>query len=235
MESCTGTTITGGGSASGPNLGTAFSLTLDGDFTLLHHFGGLEGAYPLALIRAADGSFYGTAAYSIGRTSSRGTVFRMDADGAAEFVAAFTSGAEGALPNGTLVEAQDGTLFGTTAIGGLYDGGAVFTLNRSGDYAVIHSFAGGSADGWGPTGLILGRNGNFYGTTAFGGAFGQGTVFRMAPEGGIDVLHHFRGTDGSGPTGITQAADGTFYGLTRNGGVSEYYRNCIQDDPRLVP
>src|SRR6267378_3149959 len=70
--------------------------------------------------------------------------------------------------------------------------------------------------------LIQGTDGNFYGTTANGGAFSAGTVFQLTPAGTLTVLHEFAGgTDGAAPVaGLIQAADGNFYGTTSQGGAS---------------
>ena len=68
-------------------------------------------------------------------------------------------------------------------------------------------------------------DGNFYGTTAAGGANGNGTVFKITPSGTLTTLHSFDGTDGSNPiAGLVQATDGNFYGTTATGGGSS---SCI--------
>jgi uncharacterized repeat protein (TIGR03803 family) len=69
------------------------------------------------------------------------------------------------------------------------------------------------------SGLIEGKDGNFYGT-AFEGANGYGSVFRMTPEGKLTVLHSFGGTDGAYPwAGLTVGNDGNLYGATSGGGT----------------
>src|SRR3989442_5903731 len=81
---------------------------------------------------------------------------------------------------------------------------------------VLHSFSG-RTDPAQPTSLIQATDGNFYGTTTEGGAFGLGTVFRMGADGTVTVLHAFNATDGGafrGHRGLMQATDGNLYGIT---------------------
>ncbi|HZT43607.1 MAG TPA: choice-of-anchor tandem repeat GloVer-containing protein [Chthonomonadaceae bacterium] len=69
---------------------------------------------------------------------------------------------------------------------------------------------------------IQGTDGNFYGTTANGGAYGSnvggyGTVFKMTPTGAVSILYSFQGapTDGSLPFySLVQGKDGCLYGVT---------------------
>jgi uncharacterized repeat protein (TIGR03803 family) len=83
--------------------------------------------------------------------------------------------------------------------------------------------------------LVKGSDGNFYGTTkyggAFGGAFGGGTVFKVTPGGMLTILHSFSGDDGASPEApLIQAADGNFYGTTFFGGSGDFcqisYTSC---------
>jgi uncharacterized repeat protein (TIGR03803 family) len=88
------------------------------------------------------------------------------------------------------------------------------SVNAYGAVTVLHWFKGG-VDGRNPqTGLIQAADGNFYGTTVGGGSpADKGTVYKMAPNGAITVLHAFSGgTDGSGPANLLQGSDGNFYG-----------------------
>jgi uncharacterized repeat protein (TIGR03803 family) len=81
-------------------------------------------------------------------------------------------------------------------------------------------------DGESPVGLVLGMDGDFYGTTRIGGSSNRaGTVFKITPSGTLTTLHTFcvRGTstwcpDGAGPNGLIQGTDGNFYGTTSRGG-----------------
>src|SRR5439155_18996860 len=70
--------------------------------------------------------------------------------------------------------------------------------------------------------LILAIDGNYYGTTESGGAFNIGTVFKMAPDGTVTLLHAFAsGSDGASPVAaLVQALDGNCYGTTPSGGSS---------------
>jgi uncharacterized protein (TIGR03437 family) len=91
-------------------------------------------------------------------------------------------------------------------------------------FLTLHSFD--KTDGAAPAAaLILGKDGNFYGTTFLGGLTGYGTVFEITSSGALTTLHSFcpQGggcTDGAYPEGLVQAEDGDFYGTTFQGGVN---------------
>jgi uncharacterized repeat protein (TIGR03803 family) len=207
--------------------GTVFRITPSGTLTTLHSFNGADGAYPAAvLIQASDGRFYGTT-FNGGANDSCdsfgipgcGTVFSITAGGDLTTLYNFCSQsgcADGTGPFAGLVQATNGNLYGTTAIGGSSDAGAVFEITPSGSLTTLHSFNG--TDGWSPQGsLVQGTDGNFYGTTKGGGSSGNGTVFKITPAGTLTELHSFDGTDGIAPeAGLIQATDGNFYGTTNN-------------------
>ena len=133
-------------------------------------------------------------------------------------------GSNGATPvNTPLVQGRNGNLYGTTLGGGTQSSGTVFEITRAGKLTTLYSFCSQAncVDGSLPYGgLVLGRDGDFYGTTSQGGANGiWGTVFRITPNGTLTTLHSFSGTDGSGPAApMILASDGDFYGITQNGG-----------------
>jgi uncharacterized repeat protein (TIGR03803 family) len=124
-----------------------------------------------------------------------------------------------------LIQGSDGYFYGTTGANGTSDDGTVFKITPSGTETVLHAFPKTGTDGEIPyAGLIQGRDGNFYGTTYFGGANGLGTVFRVTPSGTETVLYSFAGgSDGEHPyAGVIQGSDGNFYGTTYQGGTSGY-------------
>src|SRR5260370_25945530 len=95
------------------------------------------------------------------------------------------NGSNGANPQfGALVQGRNGILYGTTFYGGAYNQGTVFELTTSGELTTIYNFCARKAckDGANPeSGLVLGPNGNLYGTTNGGGTYGAGTVFEITP------------------------------------------------------
>ena len=149
--------------------------------TVLHSFkGGGDGTNPLAgLIRDGKGSLYGTS--QLGGAFNYGTVFKLDATGKYTLLYTFAGSPDGANPVAALIHDAAGTLYGTTQNGGAFNDGTVFKLDTTGKETVLHSFTG-AADGKSPdAALIRDAGGNLYGTTYSGGAFGFGTVFKIAP------------------------------------------------------
>jgi len=225
-----GTTYGGGGSGNG----TVFQMTPAGALTTLVSFNGTNGSYPVAgLVQGSDGNFYGTTI--LGGASNRGTVFQMTPAGALTTLFSF-SGNNGSSPFAALVQGTNGNFYGTTAGGdGYWIGatagytfGTVFETTPAGGLTTLLVFTGANGvNGVIPeAGLVLGTNGFFYGTTAYGGSvslnggYGFGTVFKMTPAGGLTRLVSFNGTNGSYPcAGLVQGSDGNFYGTTDGGGL----------------
>jgi uncharacterized repeat protein (TIGR03803 family) len=113
-------------------------------------------------------------------------------------------------------------LYGTAYQGGLYNDGTIFRITPQGALTTLHNFAG--SDGAGPGGgLVQAADGDLYGTTAHGGAFGNwGTIFKITPAGALTTLHSFDGADGGGPQApLIQASDGDLHGTTYQGGASD--------------
>jgi uncharacterized repeat protein (TIGR03803 family) len=136
-------------------------------------------------------------------------------------------GANGIAPVG-LVQATDGNLYGITSeygsAGTESSGGTIFKITPSGTLTTLFTFNGEPNNDYGgvspAAGLIQGTDGNFYGTTQYGGANTYGTVFKITPSGTLTTLHSFHETDGGSPlAGLIQATDGNFYGTNSSGGV----------------
>ena len=184
-----------------------------------------DGGYPTAgMVLASDGNFYGTT--SNGGPSASGTVFKITPTGTETMLYAFTGGTDGGDPDGALIQGSNGNFYGTTRLGGAHGDGTVFEMTPSGTETVLYSFAGGTSDGANPTaGLLLARDGNFYGTTSAGGPANLGTIFELTPNGVETVLHDFAGgaTDGADPSAnLIQGSNGKLYGTTQSGGPNGY-------------
>ena len=131
------------------------------------------------------------------------------------------NGANGAAPTypNILTQGRDGNLYSTTLLGGDGgSGGVVFKVSLSGEQTVLFNFGFESGNGYQPwSGLTLGLDGNFYGTTTEGGSGctgGCGTIFKITPRGNLTTLYSFTGgADGYYPIAPPiQAADHNFYG-----------------------
>jgi uncharacterized repeat protein (TIGR03803 family) len=231
-----GTTQSGGVTGGG----TVFRITLAGVATVLYSFNasnGTDGVGPVASLIQGSGSddnFYGTT-FS-GGVNNAGTVFTITLAGTETVLHSFGAG-DGSSPSAGVIEGTDGNLYGTTQAGGTNGHGTVFRTTKAGVQDWLYSFTGevdqthvitSNDDGAEPFGgLIQGSDGNFYGTTKFGGEFFVGTVFRITPAGTRSTLTSFDGIesvlddiDGSLPlAGLVQGTDGNLYGITSAGGA----------------
>jgi len=137
-------------------------------------------------------------------------------------------GMDGAYPYAELVQAIDGNLYGTTYQGGANGSGTVFKITPSGTLTTLYSFCSQSncTDGRNPdAGLVQATDGNLYGTAPFGGAYDEGTVFKITPSGTLTTLYSFCSQsgcpDGYWPvTALVQGTDGNFYGTAYGGGAN---------------
>jgi uncharacterized repeat protein (TIGR03803 family) len=136
---------------------------------------------------------------------------------------------DGAAPLAGLVQATSGDFYGTTDAGGANGLGTVFKVTPTGALKMLYSLCAqsGCTDGATPqAGLVQATNGDFYGTTLEGGAYGGGTVFKITPGGTLTTLYSFCSQggsncpDGANPTGLVQATTGDLYGTTSAGGTS---------------
>lgn len=198
-------------------------------YSRLASFFGTNGDYPHGLTASAGGWLYGTAIYGGTNAGGLGVVFKVSTNGDIVLLASF-NGANGAHPQAPLLRAADGNFYGTTVDGGTNGGhGTLFRMTPGGDLTSLVSFNG--TNGANPmSALVQDADGNICGTTAAGGlAFanapftGNGTVFKLTPEGELSTLHFFGGypADGSLPTfgGLAVGPEGEFYGTTERGGA----------------
>ena len=233
-----GTTSGGGG---GSEDGVVFKLAPGANNTwaetILYTFSsGADGSTPDAglTLDRSSGKLYGTAEYTFGH--STGVVFELappTAQGGSwtyRVIYTFSGGSDGGVPEGELLLASNGSLYGTTASGGSYGAGVVFGLeppsSAGGDwtYISIHSFYP-ATDGQNPFGPVAAdERGNIFGATEGGG--NPGTVFEVSPHSGgawsFQVIHRFSGADGSQSyTGVVRRpSDGVLFGGTDFGGAS---------------
>ncbi len=184
------------------------------------------------MIFGKDGAIYGT--QFGGGKYNQGLIFRMDTSGNFTDLYDFKGvnqpggSTDGANPEGRLALGPDGTIYGTTTFGGSPSGyGTAWALTPVGAswvYTQLYIFGSGSAGSLPHSGLILGRDGTFYGTAAGGGLYGGGVVYRLQASGGsqwtYQTLYNFypRTSTGNSPYGDVFYANGLLYGVNLSGG-----------------
>ena len=235
-------TTTGGGAKQN---GTIFKLTPSGKLTTVYSFcsqsGCTDGSGPQgALVQATNGYLYGTTEYGGSSTSCYGgcgTVFKISPSGTLTTLYNFcsqTNCTDGETPFAGLVQATNGSFYGTTYGGGANGLGTVFKITPGGTLTTLYSFCSQAncTDGKSPiAGLVQATNGYLYGTTFFGGANGDfGTLFKISPSGTLTTLYSFCAesgcTDGANPYAVlVQATNGDLYGTTEYGGAGAYCPN----------
>jgi uncharacterized repeat protein (TIGR03803 family) len=209
-------------------------------------FNGDDGAYPESpLIGAFVGGSSNEYVFSYGTTFSGGVAGPCGQQWGCGTIATnqysfacFENCPNGVLPTGGLVQASNGSLYGTAQLGGTSQTtscsenvtgcGTIFAVSLTGaGVSNIHSFS--YSDGGVPTsGLIQAKSGNLYGTTTQGGANGNyGTVFQLTLAGQFTTIYNFCAeancVDGYQPSGpLVQGTDGNLYGTTLEGGVNSH-------------
>ncbi len=214
-----------GGSGS---AGVIFKVDTDGtDYAVLHNFTGTtttsDGASPYGSLTLIGSTLYGMT--SVGGSSIKGTIFKIDTDGNNfGLVHEFTGeSSDGAYPHGDLLLVGS-TFYGMTDFGGSSNKGVIFKVDTNGgNFAVLHSFAGGTTDGQTIYGGSLVTDGTYlYGMSCGGGAASHGTVFKLKiADSSFSIVHSFAGatSDGEAPYGQLLLSGSTLYGLTYSGGT----------------
>ncbi len=224
----------------GNTVGGAFyRLTTNASFTRLLQFNGTNGYEPnSALCLASDGNFYGVTTIGGigygqpspgGNTNGFGMIYRVSTNGTLTRLFSF-SGTNGSMPQTLLMQGADGQLYGTTQFGGLLTdygytnsgSGTVFKITTNGVLTTLASFYNDQPNTPYEPMVQLG-DGNFYGTTEYGGTNGgYGTVFRVSSQGGMTTLASFDFTNGVFPYGLTLGPNGNLYGVTTFGGTNNF-------------
>lgn len=211
--------------------------------TTLYTFDFYHGRRPGSpLVQGLNGNFFGTTI--LGGNTDTGTVFEITPSGTLTSLYSFCpmdncSGGES--PNNALILGVNGDYYGITQWGGAHSDsyycpfgcGTVFKITPDGSVTTLYNFCAlqSCTDGYLPSGLVQGADGNLYGTTQSGGAntlacqvksFLCGTVFKMTPRGILTTLYSFCSQDncadgGAPQPGLIQASNGNFYGTTLSG------------------
>jgi uncharacterized repeat protein (TIGR03803 family) len=186
------------------------------------------------VLQGSDGALYGLTL--VGGRNNDGTVFNVSTSGAFSNLAYF-SGSGGACPGENpvaLVQAGDGNLYGITDAGGGATGfGNVFMVSRAGTFFNLANFTGanGACPGRVPNCLILGHDGNLYGSTAHGGTCTIGAIFAVHPaDGSVANLYDFSpwfsqgqqpelNSTGAEPIANLVLSGDSLYGATNAGGL----------------
>ncbi|HVM92550.1 MAG TPA: choice-of-anchor tandem repeat GloVer-containing protein [Terriglobales bacterium] len=217
--------------------GVVFRLAANGEETVLHTFPAYkgDGRDPNGfLLLDAQGNLYGTTVWgghegllSSGNHCEKGcgTIYKINASGEESVVYRFKGykRQDGAAPSLSFIDSHN-NLYGETGWGGRYGYGTIFALTPSGSEKLLYAFTNRN-DGSYPNGqLVQDEQGNLYGTTLEGGAYGYGTIFELTASGTLHVIFNFPGgTGGEYPYGLFRDTEGNLYG-TAGGGVAN--PNC---------
>jgi len=195
-------------------FGVVYKLDTAGNQTVLHNFtGGTDGGTPFAgVVRDPAGNLFGTT--NVGGSSGAGVVYKVDPAGHETVLYSFTGGNDGGYPEAGVILDTAGNLYGTTQRGGAAGSGVVFMLDTAGLETVLYTFAGMPDGSYPEAGVIRDSAGTLYGTTYYGGAWGDGTVYKLDAAGHETVLYSFTGqADGSYPqTALIRDSAGVLYG-----------------------
>lgn len=192
---------------------TIFRISMDGAFETLYSLPLRFGVDPIGLVADEQGNLFGATRdfYLRGHAS----IFEVTRSGQVLLLHSFKGfPKDGDYPT-SLLRGADGNLYGTTEIGGRFDGGTVFKMSPSGAITLLHSFGNATRPaGKNPVTLIQISDGSLLGATSNGGTAGLGNVFKIDAGGKFSVVHQFAVHDGGGQGGLIEARDGTIYGTT---------------------
>jgi uncharacterized repeat protein (TIGR03803 family) len=200
-------------------LPTVYRYSASSGFSSIYTF--TDFVFPLTpLLESSEGYFYLVTPFD----SGCGSIVKLTRAGVVKSIHKFSCGSGPEAAEGTLIEAADGFIYGTSRAGGPFSGGTVFRLDaETGALTVLYNFGSIQNDGSDPvSGLVQGSDRQFYGTTSLGGANNSGTLFKISSDGTYTQLYSFPVVSGSYselPEGLVQHTDGAFYGATFLGGI----------------
>ncbi len=159
-----------------------------------------------------------------------GVIYKITAAGAITILHNFTGyPSDGTDPIGAMVQGNDGAFYGVTWEGGASNLGTIFQITSNGTYTLLHNFVGRPADGAYPrSGLILGSDGNLYGTTLNGGSANDGAIYKVTSSGQVTIVYSLCSqtncADGFSPVvPLLQHTNGKFYGSTSGNSLGGSY------------
>jgi len=218
-------------------FGNMVKITPAGEISTLYNFCSKphcsDGAWPATPpILGSDGNLYGVTSGGgsyLNNGGGWGIVYKLTLGGKLTVLHTFCTVdpcLDGEAPGG-IMQAADGTLYGTTFSAGEFNGGTLFKITTAGAFSVVHSFCSltNCADGqWPEFPPIQGSDGNLYGTTSSGGPAHAGVLYDLTPSGRFNVVHTFLcGSTicnrGGHPVGVTQDGQGNLFGVTESGGI----------------
>ena len=182
---------------------------------------GIPGRHPSGyLCAASNGKLYGVT--TKGGVYRSGVLFEYNPQTNAYIKKVdFESLSKGESPNGPLVQATNGKLYGLTQKGGAYGFGVLFEYDPVTNTFIKKVDLDYTNKGKYPRGsLILASNGKLYGMVTEGGIYSHGILFEYNPSTNIFIKRvDFNTTNGSYPQGsLMQATNGKLYGMTLHGG-----------------
>jgi uncharacterized repeat protein (TIGR03803 family) len=182
------------------------------DYLDLYNFTGVPGGccpqYPSVMAQGRDGNLYGIT--TTGGANNVGSIFKITPTGVQTTLFSFDT-THGSTPIGGLVLGLDGNLYGTAEGGGAHGFGNIFKITPAGVLTVMHDFAGTTDGGYPVTALIIGSDGNFYGTSH------PGIAFRFTPAG---VFTPMAGIPSESYGPLVLARNGSYYGVTEFAGTN---------------
>lgn len=204
-----------------------FRMTPSGQITTLHNFCNPSTCFvPGTPTLGTDGNLYGVAADSNPHFLG-GIFYQLTLDGKLTVLYTFCSTQD--CPDGSIAggitRVSDGDFYGISAFGGAHTNGNLFRISSTGQLKVLYSFCSlaNCADGSQPFALpIEDSDGNLYGTTFLGGAYNNGVIYKLTPDGAFTVLYNFCSlgcADGSDPSALVQDGEGNLFGTHNQFGL----------------